>query len=107
MASLLEEKSKAVGIPLKEWIQQAIKSVDAIAINNEAFISTFGNDTSTWPEDIRHSLAITSNPYIFAALKVAHSLAEQLPKGKIVKHKGWPFCIASKSSNIFIGETVK
>ena len=34
-------------------------------------------------------------------------LAEQLPKGKIVKHKGWPFCIASKSSNIFIGETVK
>jgi len=76
MASLLEEKSKS--IPLKEWIQQAIKSVNAIAINNEAFISTFGGDTSTWPEDIRHSLAITSNSYIFAALKVAYSLANQL-----------------------------
>jgi len=76
MATLLEKKSKS--IPLKEWIHQAIESVDSIAINNEAFISTFGNDTSTWPEDIRHSLAITSNSYIFAALKITHSLANQL-----------------------------
>lgn len=74
MASSLEEEKSKVGIPLREWIRQAIKSVDVIATNNEGYKQTFGgsNDTSS------KSLAITSSSYIFAALKVASSLANQL-----------------------------
>jgi predicted ATPase len=65
---------------LSQWIRRAIDGVDLSAIAARDFFSTtsFGVDPTQWPANFRKSIALRSDDYLLSALRVAHSLAEQL-----------------------------
>ena len=72
--------SPASPIPLNEWIDHAIQSIDISNQNHtqhyNTFISSFGEDSSTWPIEIRKSLGVSSDAFVTAALGVARSLGK-------------------------------
>ena len=67
-------------IPLNEWTNRAIQSIDISNQNHtqhyNTFISSFGEDSSTWPIEIRKSLGVSSDGFVTAALGVARSLGK-------------------------------
>ena len=65
-------------ILLREWVDRALAAIDISSQTNDSLTATFGEDTLSWPADIRRSLALSSDSYLTPALKVARLLAGQI-----------------------------
>lgn len=87
-ATDLERGGKS--IPLREWTERALETVNISACNNAnaSFPSSFGADSSSWPVDIRRSLALSSDTYLSSALKVSRSLADQICQAEEGNYNG-------------------
>ena len=72
MSDVSTKTPKKKPIPLREWVKHALETIDVSSL------ATFGADSSSWPADIQRSLAVLSDAYLLTALKVAHSLADQV-----------------------------
>ena len=71
--SVVEQQQPQQAIPLQAWIEHAINipTLSTTVTNNN-------DNENVVPSSIQKSLAISSNSYLFAALKIASSLADQI-----------------------------
>ena len=82
MTEILDNNSNSPvsPVPLNEWTKHAAQSIDISNQNHtqhyNTFISSFGEDSSTWPIEIRKSLSVSSDGFVTAALGVARSLGK-------------------------------